>query len=120
MTLKNYKELIVWQRSMELVFEIYLITKQMPNEEKFGLCSQMQRAAVAIPSNIAEGAGRSHSKEFMQFLGISFGSSAELETQILISKKLYNFINFDRAEVLNTEVQKMLNGLLKKLNSTSH
>lgn len=80
----------------------------------------MQRAAVTIPSNIAEGAGRSHTKEFKQFLGISFGSSTELETQIIIAKRLYPQIDYLIAESLNIEVQKILNGLMNKLDASNH
>lgn len=115
MKLQNYKELIVWQKSIDLVFEVYKITKQFPTEEKFGLSSQMQRAAVSIPSNIAEGAARNNTKEFIQFLGVAYASSAELETQIIIAKKLYSKINYEIAESLNLEVQKMLNGLINSL-----
>ncbi len=115
MKVQNYKELIVWQKSIELVFEIYKITRQFPTEEKYGLCSQMQRASVGIPSSIAEGACRNHTAEFKQFLGISYASSAELETQIIIAKKLYSQIDYSKAESLNLEVQKMLNSLMAKL-----
>lgn len=116
MKVKDYKELIVWQKSIELVFEVYKITGQFPNTEKFGLCSQMQRSAVSIPSNIAEGSARNHTNEFKQFLGISYGSSAELETQMIIAKRLFSQIDYLKAESLNNEVQKMLNSLIKKLN----
>ncbi len=115
MKVKDYKELIVWQKSIELVFEVYKITRQFPPEERFTFASQMQRAAVSIPSNIAEGACRNHTAEFKQFLGISYGSSAELETQIIIAKKLYPKIDYSKAESLNLEVQKMLNSLMNKL-----
>jgi len=89
MTVKSYKDLIVWQKSITLVKEVYDITKLLPKSESFGLISQMQRATVAIPSNIAEGFGRNHSKEFVQFLAIAFSSSLELETQIIIVKQEY-------------------------------
>jgi len=115
MKVKDYKELIVWQKSIELVFEVYKITKQFPPEEKYGLNSQMQRASVGIPSSIAEGACRNHTAEFKQFCGISYASSAELETQIIIAKKLYPGIDYSKAENLNKEVQKMLNSLMNKL-----
>ena len=115
MKVQNYKELIVWQKSIELVFEVYKITKRFPTEEKYGLSSQMQRASVGISSNIAEGACRNHTAEFKQFCGISYGSSAELETQIIIAKRLYPNIDYSKAESLNLEVQKMLNSLMAKL-----
>ncbi len=115
MKVQNYKELIVWQKSIELVIEIYKITKLFPPEEKFGLSSQMQRASVSIASNIAEGACRNHTLEFNQHLGISFGSAAELETQLIIAKRLYSKIDYSTAESLNLEVLKMLNSLTAKL-----
>ena len=115
MKVKNYKELVVWQKSIELVFEVYKITKQFPPEEKYGLSSQMQRASVGIPSSIAEGAGRNHTAEFKQFCGIAFGSSAELETQIIIAKRLYSSLSYLQAENLNQEIQRMLNSLMNKL-----
>lgn len=115
MKVKDYKELIVWQKSIDLVIEVYKITKLFPSEEKFGLSSQMQRAAVSIPSNIAEGACRNHTGEFKQFLGVSYASCAELETQIIISRRLYPNIEYLKAEGLNQEVQKMLNRLMDTL-----
>jgi len=86
--MSSYKELIVWQKSIQLVTDIYKLTKTFPKEELYGLASQMQRAVVSIPSNIAEGNDRNSSKEFSQFLRIARGSLAELETQIIISEKL--------------------------------
>lgn len=117
MAVKSYKELIVWQRSMELVKEIYLTTDKFPRDELYGLTSQMQRAAVAISSNIAEGYLRFHRKEFVQFLSISLGSAAELETQILICKSLPKFakINFSHAERLLSEILKMLFSMARTL-----
>ena len=86
--MSNFKELMVWQKAIDLVTEIYKITRAFPKEEVFGLVSQMQRAAVSIPSNIAEGHERNSEKEFAQFLCIARGSLAELETQIIIAEKL--------------------------------
>lgn len=86
--MSSYKELIVWQKSIQLVIDIYKLTKIFHKEEIYGLSSQMQRAVVSIPSNIAEGNDRNSSKEFSQFLRIARGSLAELETQIIISEKL--------------------------------
>lgn len=86
--MKSHKDLEVWKRSVELVKTIYEITKSFPKEELYGLTNQMRRSAISIPSNIAEGAARNHNKEFIQFLYITLGSIAELETQIIISKKL--------------------------------
>lgn len=82
----EYKKLKVWNDAIELVTDIYLITKTFPDSEKYGLVSQINRCAVSIPSNIAEGAGRNSNGEFRQFLGISNGSCYELETQLLLAK----------------------------------
>ena len=104
---------------MELSLLVYQITGAFPNEERFGLTSQIRRCAVSIPSNIAEGSSRDSSKDFSRFLRISIGSSFELETQLLLSKDL-GFISesdFDAViEVLN-EIQKMLNSFIKKMNA---
>lgn len=82
MTINSYKDLIVWQKSFELCLLIYRITKEFPKEELYGIVSQMRRAALSIPSNIAEGFSRHRKLEYIQFLHISFGSAAELETQL--------------------------------------
>lgn len=116
--MNSYKELIVWQKSIDLVMEIYKATKSFPKEEVYGLTSQMQRSAVSIPSNIAEGHDRNSTKEFVQFLCISRGFLAELETQVIIAEKL-GYMNLKEKErTLNNcyEIGKMINGLLKKLN----
>ena len=86
--INSYRELIVWQKSIELVVAVYNLTAKFPKEEAYGLTSQMRRSAVSIPSNIAEGRSRGTKKDFTQFLRISYGSGAELETQIIIAKKL--------------------------------
>ena len=115
--MNNFRELIVWQKSISFVVMIYAITKKFPNEEKFNLVTQMQRAAVSIPSNIAEGAGRFTNPLFKHFLTISIGSAHELETQIIISEKL-QYINEDDQKVLVTEltgIQKMLYALYNSL-----
>lgn len=115
--LNSYKDLIVWQRSMELVTEIYSLTQKFPKEEIYGITSQMKRCAISIPSNIAEGRRRNGKKEFRRFLIIAYGSGAELETQIEISKRL-NFINleeFEKSDKLLLETMKMLNKLLSTL-----
>jgi len=113
--LKSYKELIVWQKSILLVKDIYLLTANLPVEEKFGLISQMQRASVSIPSNIAEGWGRLSKKNYIQFLRIARGSLFELETQIIITKELNYIKDSSEIENLLTEISKMLNSLIKKL-----
>jgi four helix bundle protein len=115
--MNNYKELNVWQKAIELVKEVYKLTDNFPNNEQFGLTSQIRRAAVSIPSNIAEGAGRRSNKEFEHFLSISLGSCFEVETQIIIGQEL-NFANPDNCDAsvkLITEVQKMIRGLQKSL-----
>lgn len=116
MKVRDYKELKVWQRSFELTKEIYLITKRFPEDEKYGLMSQIRRAAVSVPSNIAEGANRGSTKEFIRFLYISIGSSAELETQLLLGEEL-EFLNksIDESKEKLQEVIKMLNGLIRSL-----
>lgn len=86
--MQTYKDLLVWQKSIDLVIEIYTVTSSFPSEEKFGLVSQMRRAAVSIPSNIAEGYARKNRKENAQFVNIAFGSGTELETQIIIAQRL--------------------------------
>ena len=115
--INSYKDLTVWQKSMDLVTEIYNLTEKFPKSETYGLVSQMQRSAVAIPSNIAEGQKRNYSKEFLQFLYISYGSGAELETQLEICKRLSKLKNLDynKAEQLLNEVMKMLNVLTSSL-----
>lgn len=117
MVSQSYKDLKVWQKSVDLVEEIYKLTENFPKSENYGLVSQMQRAAVAIPSNIAEGQKRNHCKEFLQFLYISYGSGAELETQIEICKRLPKTTNLDynKAENLLEEIMKMLNGIISSL-----
>lgn len=116
--MSSYKELIVWQKSIQLVTDIYKLTKTFPKEEIYGLASQMQRAVVSIPSNIAEGNDRNSSKEFSQFLRIARGSLAELETQIIISEKLEYTNKYQITPILNScyEIGRMINGLLTKFN----
>lgn len=112
----SYKDLIVWQKSIDLVLEIYKLTNKFPKSETYGLVSQMRRSAVSIPSNIAEGRGRSTRKDYRNFLVIAYGSGAELETQIIISKKLsFGIIDFSKADNLLEETMKMLNKFLSVL-----
>lgn len=115
MYIQSFRELIVWQKSMLLVREIYLITKLLPKEEMFGLTNQMRRCSVSIPSNIAEGKKRRTKKDYIRFLGIADSSSAELETQILITKDLYPEIDCQKAFNLLKEVQKMLITIINRL-----
>ena len=86
--IKNFQDLRIWQKGIEVVKDIYILTKKFPKEELYGLTSQMRRSAVSIPSNIAEGFRRYHNKEYKQFLYIALGSCAELETQIIIANEL--------------------------------
>lgn len=113
--LKTYKELIVWQKSIDLVKELYALSSTFPENEKFGLTSQIRRASISIPSNIAEGWGRFSRPNYIQFLRISRGSLFEVETQLIIAKEL-NYINdCETAEGLLKEISSMLNSLIKKL-----
>lgn len=115
MYVQSFKQLIVWQKAMLLVEAIYIASAKLPNAEQFGLTSQMRRSAVSIPSNIAEGKKRKTKKDFVQFLRISDGSAAELETQILLAKRLYTATNFVKCEELLDEVQRMLTVMIQKL-----
>ncbi len=111
----NYKELKVWQKARVLVSEIYKVTETYPKIEKYGLISQIRRAAVSIPSNIAEGSGKSSQKEFIRFLEIANSSTFELETQMILSQDL-GFVKIEDFEKLQnqiTEIQKMIFGLIK-------
>lgn len=113
----NYKNLIVWQKSILLVKDIYTLTRTFPSDEKFGLVSQMRRAVVSIPSNIAEGQARRTTKDYIRFVSIAEGSLAELETQIIISIEL-NFCAKEETEKifgLMFEIRKMLNALRRSL-----
>jgi four helix bundle protein len=113
----SYRDLVVWQKAVDLVVEIYRITENFPKQEMYGLTSQMRRAAVSIPSNIAEGQGRTSKGEFCHFLGTAKGSLVELETQLEIAYRL-GFITSSTAEILAPrllEVSKLLNGLLNSL-----
>lgn len=115
--MKSYRDLIVWNKSMFLVTSIYSILKKFPDEEKFGLVSQIKRSSVSVPSNIAEGYGRNSIKDYSRFLQIARGSLYEMQTQIEISKNL-NFISEKEVnEIFNLslEVEKMLNSLINKL-----
>lgn len=117
----NFKELNVWQKGIELVVSIYKLTSNFPKEEKFGLTSQIQRCAVSIPSNIAEGYGRTSEKELQHFLSISLGSSYELETQLIVSNRL-GYINNDELRGIITEltiIQKMLYKFYDSINITA-
>ncbi|MDR3504891.1 MAG: four helix bundle protein [Acidocella sp.] len=114
---QSFRDLVVWQRAMQLTIKVYKLTQGFPREEQLGLTSQLRRAAVSIPSNIAEGQGRINQTEFRQFLGIARGSSCEVQTQLEIARAL-NFGDsklIDEAEALSNEVRKMLFAILNAL-----
>lgn len=115
--MQSYKDLIVWQKSISLVTELYRVTEKFPKSEMFGLTSQIRRAAVSISSNIAEGYSRKHRLEYIQFLRIAFGSGTELETQIVITKNL-GFVKDKELIKINgllNETMRMLNKLISTL-----
>ena len=118
--MRNFRQLNIWKEGIEIVKEIYMITKEMPEREKFGLIAQLRRAAVSIPSNIAEGCSRNSNIEYKRFLEIAMGSSFELETQLYIVQELqllkHEALN-PVFELLNTE-QKMINNLITKIKKT--
>ena len=113
----SYRDLDVWQRSIELVMATYAVTKNLPDSERFGLVSQMQRAAVSVPANIAEGYGRSHRREYVQHLSISRASLMELETHLTITARLEYVTREDAVPVwqLAQQVGQMLNRLISSL-----
>ena len=119
MRTSSYQDLIVWRKSMLLVKHTYTLTNQFPSDEKFGLASQMQRAVVSIPSNIAEGHLRNHKKEYIQFLSVALGSAAELQTQTLICKDLSKFekLDFTQIESLLSEIMKMLFVMIRTMST---
>jgi four helix bundle protein len=116
--MNRYKELLVWQKAVDLAVEVYQITEKLPKEERYGLISQINRSVISIPSNIAEGAGRNTNKDFNNFLGIAQGSSFELDTQLIISNRL-NFISkeeYQKVEIQLEHIQNMIAKLKKSLN----
>jgi four helix bundle protein len=117
MTIQSYRDLEVWQKAMELVVECYQITKSFPKNEVFGLAGQLQRAAVSIPANLAEGRARQHTKEFIQHVSIAYGSLAELETHIEIAKRLGYIAAETAVELIDktSTIGRMLNGLRRSL-----
>lgn len=119
--INSYKDLLVWQKSVRLCKEIYVLSGKYPKHELYGLTSQIRRAVISIPSNIAEGRCRGTKKDFIQFLRIALGSSAELKTQIIISE-LLEYINSSDAIEINDkieEISKMLTSMIKKLTADS-
>ena len=119
--IKDFKDLILWQRAMDLVVEVYALIKKLPKEELFALSDQIRRAVISIPSNIAEGQGRNSPKEFVHFLSIAKASKAELETQLLLCVRI-NYLKeleIEKAMSLVEEVGKMLNSLQKRLTTNN-
>ena len=114
----KFEDLHIWNKSMDLVEHVYLLSNKSPSDERFGLISQVKRCSISIPSNIAEGVGRNSKKEFKHFLSIANGSTAELKTQLLLCVRL-NFIHKEKIEILINscnEIQKMNRSLQNKLN----
>lgn len=117
--MSTFRDLLIWQKSMEYVTDIYATTKKFPDEEKFGLVSQLRRSAVSIPSNISEGYGRNSSNEFARFLNIAMGSLFEVQTQIGIAQNL-RFIdskNFEKLYEQSREIERMMSSFIKSLDS---
>ena len=118
--MKSYRDLVVWQKSMRLVTQIYLITKELPKEELYGLTSQIRRSAVSLPCNMAEGYGRNSTNDYIRFLQIACGSLYEVQTQLeicynleYISKEIFNEI-YEKSR----EIERMLNSLIRKIKKT--
>lgn len=119
--MNTYKELIVWQKSVDLCTRIYKITKRFPKSETYGLTSQIRRSSVGVPSNIAEGFRRGHKAEYVQFLRIAYGSGAELETQLIIALNI-EYMSQKDFSTLNSqleEIMKMLNKLISSILRTT-
>ncbi|MBR9847246.1 MAG: four helix bundle protein [Algicola sp.] len=115
--MKSYRDLIVWQKSVHMVTQVYQLISKFPDEEKYGLTSQIKRSSVSVSSNIAEGYGRNYTKDYARFLQIARGSLFEMQTQLQIAVNLDFIQDKDLEEIknLSTEIEKMLNVLIKKL-----
>jgi four helix bundle protein len=115
--MNKFKELKIWQDSIDLAVDVYKLTKLFPAEEKFGLVSQINRCVISISSNIAEGAGRNNEKEFRQFLGIALGSACELESQLIVSSKLEFISEEELKKQIDklVHIQNMINKLIKSI-----
>lgn len=120
MAVLNYTELVAWQKAMDLVEAIYSVTRRFPPDERYGLTPQIRRAAISIPSNIAEGQGRSGRREFLHHLSIAHGSLRELETQMMIARRLGYLRESDAKGLLEHAgaVGRLINGLLRSLRGT--
>lgn len=120
--MKNYKELHIWQKGIEIVKQVYLLTKQFPDTEKFGIVSQITRAAVSIPANIAEGSSRNSDKDYARFLQLSLGSAFEVQTYLVIAKEM-NWASLEGIniiELLLEEEIKMIHRFINTLNSSNN
>ena len=115
--MKNYRDLIVWQKAMRLVTEIYHFTKEFPKNELYGLTSQLRRSSISLPSNMAEGYGRNSTQDYVRFLRIANGSLFELQTQLEIARNLEFLSEEDFSELfeLSREIERMLSSLIRKL-----
>ena len=117
MTVSSYRDLVVWQKAMDLLVECYRACDRFPKAEMFGLCSQLQRSAVSVPANIAEGHGRHSTREYLQHLRIAHGSLVEAETHIAIAERL-QYLEVETAQRLqdrSAEIGRMINGLISSL-----
>lgn len=110
----NFREIKIWQEALVLVKEVYAFTTKLPKEEKFGITSQINRSAVSIPSNIAEGSGRTSNKEFIRFLEIAISSSYELETQLILVEEIYNLSSKEIIEHLHA-LQNRIGGFTRQI-----
>ena len=113
--MNSFRDLIVWQKSIDFVESIYLLVKCLPKEETYALSDQLRRAVISVPSNIAEGFGRESTKEYIRFLYIALGSASEVETQIIIGNRIGYFNNIEQYIYNINEIKKMLNGLISSL-----
>lgn len=117
MSVESYRDLLVWQKVMDFVTECYRVTERFPRTETYGLASQLQRSAVSVPANIAEGAGRGHTKEYIQHLCISNGSLFETETHLMIASRL-GYLSHEEVQrllIVTSEIGRMLRGLMASL-----
>jgi len=114
MAISSFRDLIVWQKSFKLTKDVYSLCRDLPKSEQYGICSQLQRCAVSIPSNISVGQQRNNRAEYRQFLGIARGSAAELETQLLLVQDIYKLSTSDLVDETH-EIQKILQAIIAKL-----
>ena len=119
--MQTYRDLIVWQKGIQLVKAVYQLTDKFPKSEMFGLVSQMRRASVSIPANLAEGYSRKHRPEYIQFVRIAYGSGAELETFLVLTRELKfaSESEIGKVEAILDEIMRMLNKLISSLSSKS-